>query len=310
MKGFKILEYGDISTQIETLHQYGWDNGLYVGFPEFKDKYNMIAGGCTDWTAWPGHGKTELVLELLFNMSSFYDWRHLLYVPDIGKSIEVMAKLIHKFTGKTFIKRYSNYIDIKTAYQSCGWLLDHFKIMHRTDSKARITPVQLWEYAVKVKDEFGINTVMIDSWKDMNHTYEDHGGSYAKYLSNTLPVRNDIAELHNLHFHTIIHPKQPLLSGKDRKLYAPTPNDMEGGAQWNNSGKCIISLFREEYESHVTDIYFRKIKPESVGKTTSIPVSLSFDIVKSRYYYIDANGGKHFAAKEPPPPPMRIEYAY
>lgn len=300
MNGFKILEFKDVSESLEHLHEHGWDSGKFVGFDCFRPHYNMILGGCTDWTGYPSSGKTELVLELLFNMSHFHHWKHLLFVPDIGKSIEVMAKLIHKYTGKTFIKRYPNYIQISEAFSACGWLFEHFKILHKTDSKAKLTPIELWEFAAKYKQENELHTCLIDSWKDLFHDYKKYGGNYAQYLSAILPERNDIADLHNIHMHTIIHPKSPQINPKDRKVYPPTTFDMEGGAQWWNSGKCIISVHRETFDSGVTDIYFRKIKPESIGMNVSTPVMLYFDVAKSRYYYLEDSGDKSYAKETQP----------
>lgn len=296
MNGYKILQYNDISEQVEKLHEHGWDSGRYVGFPCFENHYNMLEDGCTDWTGYPSSGKTELLLELLFNMTKFYKWKHLLYVPDIGKSIEVMAKLIHKLTGKSFVKRHKNYITLHDAYSASAEILESFKIIHKTDAKAKTTPVQLWEYAARYKQQEQLNTVVIDSWKDMFHDYKAHGGSYAQYLSDVLPVRNEMAEKNKFHCHTIIHPKNPQVNSKDRKIYPPSTFDMEGGAQWANSGKCIITVHRESFDSNLTDIYFRKIKPESVGKNTATPVTLEFDIVKSRYFFLSEGGTRNYAA--------------
>lgn len=296
MKGFKLLEFNDISNDLEYLHKHGWDHGKYVGFDCFRDHYNMMLGGCTDWTGYPSSGKTEMLLELLFNTSEFYGWKHMLFVPDIGKSVEVMAKLIHKYTGKTFIKRYPNYITITEAFNSCSWLLEHFKILHKTDPKAKIAPIEFWDYAVAYKESGEeLHTVVIDSWKDLWHDYKAHGNNYAQYLSNVLPTRNDIAEKHKLHIHTIIHPKNPMVSSKDRKIYPPSTFDMEGGAQWSNCGKCIITIHRENFDSEITDIYFRKIKPESIGKNTATPKMLYFDVVKSRYYHLENSGDRIYA---------------
>lgn len=307
-KDFKILEYKDVSQDLERLHKYGWDSGKYVGFPNFEKHYNMLDSGVTDWTGYPSSGKSELLLDLLFNMSNFYHWKHMLFVPDIGKSIEVMAKLIHKHTGKNFIKRYSNYIELKDAYESSAWLLEHFKIIHKTNPKAQLSPIQLWDFAVKHKEENELHTVVIDSWKDMYHDYKAHDGSYAQYLSNVLPIRNEMAEQHKLHLHTIIHPKNPVVNSKDRKIYAPATHDMEGGAQWANSGKCIITVHRENFDSNVTDIYFRKIKPESVGRNTATPICLQFDIIKSRYYYMEGEE-KMYAAEKPKDNPYTVQTA-
>jgi hypothetical protein len=286
MKGIKILDFNDIQPQLEVLHDKGWDSGVFVGFQNLEKNYNMLLGSCTDWTGYPQSGKTELCLEFLLNTTEFYGWKHLIYAPDIGTSLEIMAKLIHKYTGKTFKKKYPNYIDIQTAFKACTELLNHFKILHKTDAKAVLTPMQVWQLAIDLKKEEPLHTVMIDSWKDLHHDYERFGGSYAKYLSNILPVRNEMAEQSKLHFHTIIHPKNPVRD-KNGKIRPPYADDIEGGAQWNNSGKTIIAVHRENLDESVSDVYFRKVKPEAVGKATATAVCLNFDYASSRYYTLD-----------------------
>jgi hypothetical protein len=296
MNGYKILEFNDISSQIEHVHKNGWDNGLYVGFPKFKEHYNMLKGSCTDWTGYPQSGKTELVLELMFNMTTFYGWKHMMYVPDIGTSIEVMAKLIHKHTGQTFFKEAPNYISVKKAFDASNYLLEHFKIIHRVGKEPIPTPIQLWDYAYEYSKENQLNSFFIDSWKDCFHDYANNGGTYATYLSNVLPYRNAIAQESGIHMHTCIHPKLPRL--KDNVVQPPDYFDMEGGMQWNNSGKTIISVHRENWDNNLADVYFRKVKPEWIGRPTKIPICLEFDKVLSRYYYLSPTGNKTYARKE------------
>ncbi len=285
LPGFKILELNDFAEEMEKIHRDGWDSGLYVGFPMFKKHYNMLKGSCTDWIGYPQHGKTELLLEVLFFTSEAYGLRHLLYVPDIGKSIDIMIKLIHKHTGRTFKKQYDNFIEIKHAFESCAWLLHHFHILHRVDYKTNITPIEFWEYASKNKQELGISTAVIDSWKDLKHNYSHHGNSYAIYLSEMLSRRNMIAEKSGLHFHTVIHPKNPTRD-KKKNLSPPFPDDMEGGAQWNNSGKSIVCVYRDNWDTSNAEVYFRKIKPENVGRANQQGIMINFNIAKSRYYWI------------------------
>ncbi len=277
-KGFKILEFGDIHDGLEYYHKHGAEAGVYCGFKNINEFYNMKLGGCTDWTGYAQSGKTQLCLEFLYNTSLFYGYVHLLCVPDIGDKIEIMATLIHIATGKTFDKKYYNQIDLKTAFNECNWLLNHFKILDKIDPKAKITPVDFWELCQDYKKDNILHTGLIDSWKDMSHDYS--GGGYAVYLSNVLPIRNAIAEVNKLHFHTIVHPKTPR-RGKDGKVLHPEVDDMEGGAQWNNSGKTIISLHRE-FDSRTVDISFLKVKPRVVGKR-GLTV-LNFNWEKSRYF--------------------------
>jgi hypothetical protein len=295
MEGFRIVEFKHIEKDLELYHKLGAKKGVWVGFDCANDFYNMKESGVTDWTGLPQSGKTELLLELLFNTSDFYDWKHLLYVPDIGDAIEVMAILIHKTTGKTFDKKYPNYIEIKEAFKACTWLMQHFFILEKTDPKAKLTPIQFWEYAIEFKKTHGIQTATIDSWKDMHHPYESYGGNYAKYLSEVLPIRNMISEQHNLHLHTVIHPKTPRRN-KEGKLYHPQTDDMEGGAQWNNSGKTIISVHRETYDTTIADVQILKAKPKAVGKRGMF--ALNYNVAKSRYFETLINGNEMYAHKQ------------
>jgi len=290
MKGFKILDHNDISSDLEQYHRLGAKPGVYLGFESMRDHYSMRTNGVTDWTGLPQSGKTEMLLECLFNTANFYGWKHLLFVPDIGDEIEVMAILIHKHTGMTFDKKYPNHISIEDVWKSSAWLLEHFHILKKTNPKASISPMEFWDFAIEYKKEHGIHTASIDSWKDMRHDYHLHGGSYSKYLSEVLPYRNALSEEQDIHFHTVIHPKNPKRN-KDGKLLQPDIDDMEGGAQWNNNGKTIISVHRENKEGNVTDIRMLKIKPRVVGKWGFF--CINFDVAKSRYFDISPDYGRH-----------------
>lgn len=288
--GFKIVEFQDIHDKLSDYHKHGAKPGADLGFSCMEGLYTMKPDGCTDWTGIPQSGKTELLLECLFNTTAFYGWKHLLLVPDIGDAVEVMAILIHKSTGKTFDKKYQNRIEIKEAFNSATDLLQHFHILEPTSHKAKITPVEFWEFACEYKKIHGVNTATIDSWKDIHHDYGQYGGNYAMYLSNILPIRNKLAEQHQIHFHTVIHPKTPRRDGKGLIIH-PQVDDMEGGAQWNNSGKSIISVHRPAFDAKHADVQVLKAKPAVVGKRGMF--TINFDVTQSRYFEITdtINGG-------------------
>lgn len=131
----------------------------------------------------------------------------------------------------------------------------------------------------------GLHTACIDSWKDLSHPYDVYGG-YATYLEYVLPYRNHIAEEHNLHLHTIIHPKLTEKVGGDR--VPPSPYDLKGGSEWFNSGKSMITVHRPDIMDNKAEIHFNKIKPRSIGRVGK--AELFFDLEKLVYYDIDVVG--------------------
>jgi hypothetical protein len=230
-------------------------------------------------------GKTQVLMECLLNTSLFHGWKHLIYFPDVGNTIEILADLINKYTGKTFNNLKENVITDLEIANASEWVCHHFKVLTKKDIKAKLTPVQFWDLAVKMSKEDELHTASIDSWKDLNHNYAEFGG-YAQYLEYVLPYRNQIAEDNNLHLHTIIHPK---LTEKDKNglRKAPNPYDLKGGSEWFNSGKCMITIHREDVMDNRVEIHVNKIKPRSNGSVGMC--ELWFDVNTLTYYDVEQN---------------------
>lgn len=282
MKGFKITTSEDVKQHLKVYRDTYHDKGKYLGWDKLNEHYTMMLGTCTDWTGFPRSGKTQVLMELLLNTSMWYGWKHLVYFPDVGNNVEIISDLIHKKTGKTFNPDYDNVISDEEIESELDWITEHFYILTKEDVKGTMTPFEFWDYAVELKKERGLHTASIDSWKDMSHPYTKYGG-YATYLEVVLPYRNQIAEDHDLHLHTIIHPK--LTEKENGKRPAPSPYDLKGGSEWFNSGKCMITVHREDVTDNRAEIYFHKMKPRSVGALGMI--ELWFDMKTFTYYELD-----------------------
>ena len=296
-KGFKITKAFEVTEALIEYRDTYNEKGKYLGFENLNDLYTMQLGTCTDWTGFPRSGKTQVLMELLLNTSLYYGWKHLVYFPDVGSNVEIIADLLHKKTAKCFNPKYKNVISDKDIYRETEWLLEHFKVLTKADVKAKLTPFEFYDLAASMKDE--IQTASIDSWKDMSHPNNEYGG-YAMYLEAVLPYRNQTAEDNNLHIHTVIHPK--LTEKENGKRKAPTPYDLKGGSEWFNSGKCMITVHRESTETTSADISVHKVKPRSCGNVGF--TSLQFDVEKLVYFTTEqtVNGNvKRYATERSKP---------
>lgn len=287
IKGFKIIEYQDVNESLVQYLKKGALRGSYLGFPTLHEKYTMSLPGVTDWTGSGGSGKTEVLLELLINSSLYYGWKHLLYVPDAGTKDQIISILIHKITGKTFDNRFKNLITETEILKELPWVLEHFKILYKEDKKSRITPYQFWDIAVELHKREGIKTCTIDSWKDMKRYVGADGTSITRddlYLEDVLGYRNDLCDLYDMHFHTIIH---PLKTETDKNgLRKPaTPYDLKGGTTWFDAGKVMITIHRVDGEFNKTKFIVTKAKPETVAELGE--VEIYFDKSKRRFYWLN-----------------------
>ena len=220
-------------------------------------------------------------------------------MPDAGTVEEVIAKLIHKMTGKQFEEFYydeggnrvliENRVTEAEIKRILPIITEYFKILDpkKSNNSKALTPKDFWNFAVDNKKELGIFSAVIDSWNYMKH---DVGAlRYDQWLEETLSFRNELAERNNLHFHNIIHPK----SGKkvEGKIQMPDMHDLKGGSEWANNGKSIIIVHRE-FGSPVTDIKINKAKPKIVGVQGL--TSLQYDIKLGAFYEF-TTGSKVFA---------------
>ncbi len=95
----------------------------------------------------------------------------------------------------------------------------------------------------------------------------------------------------------IIHPK--LTEKENGKRNPPSPYDLKGGSEWYNSGKCMITVHRENHEYNEADIIFHKIKPRSNGEVGNLKIK--FDKATLCYYFDSLENNrfvKVFASEE------------
>jgi len=301
-KGFEIVNVNDLYIDLSAYAKEGALRGKYLGFPNLHELYTMSKPGVTDWTGFPQSGKTQVLMEALLNTSVFYDWKHLVYFPDVGNPKEIVADLIHKISGKTFDKRFPNHITDMEIAQHIAFVHEHFFILTKNDLKAKLTPYEFYDLGVEMKQTHGISTMSVDAWKDLRH---DTAGFARddKYLEDVLSYRNAIADEYKLHIHTIIHPKT-LKTDKDGSRKPPTPYDLKGGSEWYNNGRNMITVHRNSGDKNRVEIYVNKIKPRSIGKVGVC--ELFFDKTKFRYYF--DNAGTPTYAKKEYEEPKQIEF--
>jgi len=290
-KKFKI--YDNNQTCQREVMQYRKDGGkpgVYVGFECLKDFYSVKAGECTDWTGRPTSGKTQMLFEVLINTAKLYGHKSVLYMPDVGEPVEILADILHKVTGKTFDKKYQNVISVDDIYKECPWILEHFKIVS-PHKGYRPTPKDFYE----LTRDLNVQQGAIDSWKDLKHNYS---GPINEYLADILTMRNEMMKSCNKHMHTVMHPK---LQVRDKNGKFPPPNayDISGGAAPYDSGRAMIGVNRESIDTNVADVYILKAKPRIVGKKGV--VSLQFDVARSRYYEMFNQKIRYAGAQEPEP---------
>jgi hypothetical protein len=289
---------GEYAKKLEDYHKNGGLPGHELGFKHLSPYYTHKESGVTDWTGFPSSGKTYFVLEILIQLSERYNKRHMLYVPDLGTEIEVMAKLLKMYTGKDFETKWNNQIQLREIFNRVPQISKDFILVRKSDIRKPLTPQEFWEYAADYRDELGrVNTCLIDSWKNMYHDLQ--GKREDQYLDYILSYRNDISEQANMHIHTIAHATKTEITEQKKidgtkKRRVPSAEDIKGGNAWYANGKNIITIDRVDDTSTTIDIHIWKTKPENVGKKGKVLGIVGLNLAKGRYYEMHG-GNKYYA---------------
>lgn len=272
----KVLSTNDIQDKLMEFWRNGAEPPMNLGMGSFSNYYGLKLGTVTDITGYPYMGKTLFLKEILINSYKKHNLKHCLYLPDDGDNLEIIAGIAHKLSGKSFEDKYNNKMSENELYRFSTEILENFDIIDTSDD---IEPLDFWRKSI----ENGCDTASIDSWNTMKHP----SATGTDYLAKTLSKRNQLAQAHKKHFFTIIHPKNPTTQNynQDGRLKPPTQFDLMGGSEWNNNGKNIIVVHKEDIESMDFDIYIRKTKPRIVGTTGMC--TMHFDIPSQRFYNID-----------------------
>lgn len=292
----------------DKLHDYyitGGGNTFYAGYNNMAHLYSIKEGGVTDWTGYPGSGKTEILIEILINQSKWHGHKHLLNMPDAGSTEELIGKLMHKWSGKSFEKFYynkkgekieiQNRIEEKEIFKLLPEILKYFKIYNPSGkNRSKIcTPKEFWDFAADNKKELDLFSGVIDSWNYMRHDTKGYERE-DKWLEETLSYRNELAESKNIHFHTIIHPRGAK-KDKSGKIIMPDMHHLKGGSEWANNGKTIIIVHRD-FGSKITDIKIDKAKPKIVGVQGLCSLRLDLNLGG---FYEKIGEKRYYAHKEP-----------
>lgn len=276
----KIVDFNDKRNEFEAYHQTGGAGLNYAGFEALNGVFQFAMDGVTDITGLPHSGKSEFALEILFYQSEVFGLRHLIYAPDIGSYNEIRRKLIVKYYRRSF-RGYENSITQLDLINCSSWIDTYFLIATKEDAKKPLTPIDLWNFTTEYQDKNGIvNTCFIDSWKNLFH---DYTGREDLYLDYVLSYRNELAERFKRHFMTIVHPKTMEFDKEQKKRRVPDANDIKGGSSWFSNGKVILTVDYPDKSKQTVDLYFTKIKPDTIGKVKVIFEALEFDWKKSRY---------------------------
>lgn len=311
----RILDYKD-----EVMNQYenGITRGNDTGFKCLDELLSFKLGYQTFFLGFAGAGKTEIQLELLFNQSERYGWKHGMLSGEIGNTEDVIAELISKRLRKPFLKSSQFGATEKEVYQAMAWLDEHFYPMNGEDEDYTIESFYAYWKQLEKDLRIKLQTTSIDPFNDLDEELAKYANREDKFLAWALKATRKEAKINNWHNIIVTHAKDmpPIilkdLDGQDVYCTAvPTLNSFAGGPVWGRRAYNVVAVWRPEHNrvngsitltvNPATGMPFQeneavlkilKAKPKGTAKKGA--TSIFFDWKRNRYYE-DIDGQTNFA---------------
>lgn len=150
------------------------------------------------------------------------------------------------------------------------------------------TPTYIKQVFLELIIKEKVDGVDIDPFNQLANDYEKNGVRTDKYLETFLSDCSRFAQINNVYFWIIAHPKGLVKNGA-KDYPCPDVFDVADGAMWNNKMDNIIvyhrPFFQSAPESNACEFHSKKIRRQKVvGKRGSASFGMSF---KDRRYKFD-----------------------
>lgn len=304
------------TANLEKLREIGIIRGEDTGFLCLDKLYSVKQGTFTIIYSEPTHGKSEFSFEMCFNQAEKFGKRSLICTPETGTVDEIIAEMIHKYTGKRIYR--TEYVQLSDLdfNMAMEWLNYHF-ILVDTDEKSYSIPdlfdmADEWE---KSNPGEGIDIIMGEPYNELNHDkMADFGSRQDLYIEDLMGnLRRSCRKKNKLgrlrHFILTIHPSGSATPvTKDGITYypKPLPRQAAGGQALYRKAMTWITLWRppekykDQYGQDCKDnevhIFIDKAKPKGVSTRGMCKLFLNWN--KNRYY--ENNWGVDFYAFQQP----------
>jgi RecA/RadA recombinase len=299
-------------TELDKMRISGVQRGLRIGFVQFDEFYQFKQGYPLQIYGYPYSGKSEILFELLINLSNLYGKKHFLYTPETGEPHEVVALLIEKYIGKP-IRMFKDkdvedlYAMTTTEYEKGYiWVKEHFYVAKTDDFRSdSITLGEVYEYAHSLQDDYWIfDTITIDPWAEIYLDLNKHGGREDRAISEALSTmrKHDAKYGCTTIIVNHINDNKKIFNKETGKMWNPVPHadNISGGKMWFKRGFSMMLVYRPSKEifndafENETWIFMQKIKPRGTGKVGMHKLYWGW---KTQRYYELINDVVYFAEK-------------
>ena len=245
-------------------------NGFPTGWKprgELGNHISFFPGYTSIITGIPGHGKSEILDQILIQLAIDYNLRGGFFTPENWPTELHIIKLVEKLIGKSAFK--ANQLELTKAKE---FLSDRMFWIYPEEGYKLETVLDKIRQAVL---KYGIQWYVIDPWNKLEH----HDDS-TNYVSRCLDLISNFNKKNGTHAFLVAHPTKMKFNHDESKYEVPGLYDISGSANFFNKADIGLSIYREQ-EQHSNTLYVQKVKFKFWGSPGKI--SYRWDPTNGRY---------------------------
>jgi replicative DNA helicase len=280
----KILSASDLAPITQKYHQEGEQAQVFElqSLPNLSQFYKPALGFLNIWTGIPSHGKTELLNQVIVDLSQQSDWKWLIFSPESFPHYYLIQNLAEKIIGKGFFRGN----DLMTSVEleaAISFLNDHIRVIDIGDGE--FTSDDMLSLVRDYTAKNSIQGLVIDPIGDLEISIrksENKTYSVARFLR----MIRRMGRKKEFSPYIVAHTTKLQKDFKTHKYPVPTLYDIDGSAAYYNSAFQGITTYRY-FKADVIAVHVQKIKFKPAGKVGVCFLKYNVDTGIFTPYYED-----------------------
>ena len=268
----------EFKKEYDKLYEEGQIQGASTGIASLDKYIQIIPGQLTVVSGFPSSGKSDLIDQLVLNLSKSDGWKTVYCSFEKPPALH-MAQLAQKLINAPFFEGVSERMEMSKKDYAFDWVNEHFMFMdHSLDGPSTIDGIL--DTASAAVMQMGCRVLVIDPY---NFIDLPTGDRETDSISRMLTKVQKWSKAHDCHTFFIAHPTKvaPDRRGQGNGKVVITGHDIAGSAAW--FAKCDIGLtcWRHPRDAEMPEFHVWKVRWGWVGKNGS--EKLNFDRVTGRW---------------------------
>lgn len=276
-----LMDMENLAGRVEELYENGGvRTGESTGWPSLDELYRVQRGAWTLISGIPGHGKTNVLDNLMINLARRHQWQAVMFSAENYPAEAHVASLIEKYLGEPFGTGPSARMRRESMKQGLAFVERYVRFVD--PAAERMTIDRLLALASTLHERQRIDVLTIDPWNELHHDRAKEL-SETEYISVCLTKVRRWARAHDAHVFLVAHPQKMQKDRDTGKYGVPTPYDVSGSAHWRNKADYCLTVYRDitEGDAPEVSIHVQKVRRREMGRIGS--VTLRYDKVTGEY---------------------------